>query len=105
MTNRRQLLATSAATLAVLTATPQAFAATYDILIKNGRVIDPSTSRPSAHAQAWAQSLHLTRIHEGLFDSSPHDQHALAVRRRWLVRRHGDLEGGHYLGCGAGGIN
>jgi len=42
MMNRRQLLATSAATLAVLTATPQAFAATYDILIKNGRVIDPS---------------------------------------------------------------
>src|SRR5205085_7875674 len=42
MMNRRQLLSTSAATLAMLTGVPRAFAATYDIVIKNGRVIDPS---------------------------------------------------------------
>src|SRR6266567_1193588 len=40
--NRRQLLCSSAASAAVLTGIPQALAATYDILIKNGRVIDPS---------------------------------------------------------------
>src|SRR5947209_12212044 len=40
--NRRQLLCSSAASAAVLTGAPRAFAATYDILIKNGRVIDPS---------------------------------------------------------------
>src|SRR5258707_6817237 len=40
--NRRQLLCSSAASVAVLTGVPRAFAATYDILIKNGRVIDPS---------------------------------------------------------------
>src|SRR5258707_10144490 len=42
MMNRRQLLSNSAATLAMLTGAPRAFAATYDILVKNGRVIDPS---------------------------------------------------------------
>ena len=42
MMNRRQLLATSAATLAMFSGVPRAFAATYDILVKNGRVIDPS---------------------------------------------------------------
>src|SRR5712671_1781604 len=40
--SRRQLLCSSAAGAAVLTGIPQALAATYDILIKNGRVIDPS---------------------------------------------------------------
>jgi dihydroorotase len=40
--NRRQLLSSAAASAAVLTGIPRAFAATYDILIKNGRVIDPS---------------------------------------------------------------
>jgi dihydroorotase len=45
--SRRQLLCSSAASAvaasaAVLTGIPQALAATYDILIKNGRVIDPS---------------------------------------------------------------
>src|SRR5258707_11193439 len=42
MMNRRQLLCASAASAAMLTGTLRAFAATYDILIKNGRVIDPS---------------------------------------------------------------
>src|SRR6267154_1161810 len=45
MMNRRQLLCSSAAVAAstvVLTGMPRALAATYDILIKNGRVIDPS---------------------------------------------------------------
>ncbi|HEY1545944.1 MAG TPA: amidohydrolase/deacetylase family metallohydrolase [Xanthobacteraceae bacterium] len=38
MLNRRQLLATSAAVAGM----PRAFAATYDLVIKGGRVIDPS---------------------------------------------------------------
>jgi dihydroorotase len=41
MINRRQLLVTSAAVAAV-TSMPRAFAATYDLVIKGGRVIDPS---------------------------------------------------------------
>ena len=41
MLNRRQLLATSAAAAALVGA-PRAFAATYDLVIKGGRVIDPS---------------------------------------------------------------
>jgi dihydroorotase len=42
MMNRRRFLATSAATAAVLGQGQRAFGATYDILIKGGRVIDPS---------------------------------------------------------------
>jgi dihydroorotase len=42
MLNRRQLLSTSAATAAMFAGLPRAFAATYDLLIKGGRVIDPS---------------------------------------------------------------
>jgi dihydroorotase len=41
MINRRQLLATSSA-LAAVTCAPRAFAATYDLVIKGGRIIDPS---------------------------------------------------------------
>ena len=41
MLNRRRLLATSAAA-AALAGAPRAFAATYDLVIKGGRVIDPS---------------------------------------------------------------
>jgi dihydroorotase len=41
MLSRRQLLATSAAVAAV-TGMPRAFAATYDLVIKGGRVVDPS---------------------------------------------------------------
>jgi len=41
MINRRQLLASSAA-VAAATSMPRAFAATYDLVIKGGRVIDPS---------------------------------------------------------------
>ena len=42
MLNRRQLVASSAAVAAFVCA-PRAFAATYDLVIKGGRVIDPST--------------------------------------------------------------
>jgi dihydroorotase len=44
MLNRRRLLRTGAATVAAATIArmPRAFAATYDLLIKGGRVIDPS---------------------------------------------------------------
>jgi dihydroorotase len=44
MLNRRHLLRTGAATLAaaMISRVPRAFAATYDLLIKGGRVIDPS---------------------------------------------------------------
>jgi dihydroorotase len=42
MMNRRQFLCASAASTALLAGTPRAYAATYDILIKGGRVIDPS---------------------------------------------------------------
>jgi dihydroorotase len=41
MLNRRQLLASSAA-VAAFARVPRAFAATYDLVIKGGRVIDPS---------------------------------------------------------------
>src|SRR5207244_4109594 len=44
MLNRRQLLCSSVAAASALATThvPRAFAATYDIVIKGGRVIDPS---------------------------------------------------------------
>src|ERR1700730_656778 len=42
MMNRRRFLQASAAGAAVLTRMPKAFAATYDLVIKGGRVIDPS---------------------------------------------------------------
>src|SRR6266568_8162825 len=42
MMNRRQFLCTSAATAAMFARVPNAFAATYDLLIRGGRVIDPS---------------------------------------------------------------
>ena len=43
MMNRRQFCYTAAAGAAILARIPTAFAATYDLLIKGGRVIDPST--------------------------------------------------------------
>jgi dihydroorotase len=42
MMNRRQFLSTSAATAVLSARVPSAFAATYDLLIKGGRLIDPS---------------------------------------------------------------
>ena len=42
MINRRQFLCTSAAAAAMLARAPGAFAASFDLLIKGGRVIDPS---------------------------------------------------------------
>ena len=44
MLNRRHLLRTGAATVAaaMIARMPRAFAATYDLVIKGGRVIDPS---------------------------------------------------------------
>src|SRR5262249_38722264 len=43
MLNRRRLLCTAAAaSAAAFTRTPHAFAATYDLIVKGGRVIDPS---------------------------------------------------------------
>src|SRR3954465_16072564 len=42
MMNRRQLLCAAAASAAVLASTSNARAASYDLVIKGGRVIDPS---------------------------------------------------------------
>ena len=42
MMNRRRLLCAAAAGAAMLARVPNAFAATYDLVIKGGRVIDPS---------------------------------------------------------------
>ena len=42
MMNRRRVLAASVAAAAMLVRSPGAFAATYDLVIKGGRVIDPS---------------------------------------------------------------
>jgi dihydroorotase len=42
MLTRRQLMSAAAAGAAVLARTPNVFAATYDLVIKGGRVIDPS---------------------------------------------------------------
>ena len=42
MMNRRQLVCAGAAGVALLTRVPRVFAATYDLIIKGGRVIDPS---------------------------------------------------------------
>jgi dihydroorotase len=54
MMNRRQLLATSAA-VAAFTAMPRAFAATYDLVIKGGRVIDPSAGLDAVRDVAIAK--------------------------------------------------
>src|SRR6516225_9745312 len=42
MMNRRQILSSAAASAAMFACIPNARAATYDLLIKGGRVIDPS---------------------------------------------------------------
>src|SRR5438874_6883209 len=42
MMNRRQFCSTAAASAALFARVPQVFAAPYDIIIKGGRVIDPS---------------------------------------------------------------
>jgi dihydroorotase len=42
MMNRRQLVCAGAAGIALLTRVPKVFAATYDLIIRGGRVIDPS---------------------------------------------------------------
>jgi dihydroorotase len=42
MMNRRQFLGTAAASAAMLARVPRATAATYDLVIKGGRVVDPS---------------------------------------------------------------
>jgi dihydroorotase len=42
MMNRRQFVCAGAASAALLARVPKAFAATYDLIIKGGRVIDPS---------------------------------------------------------------
>src|ERR1700685_3452694 len=42
MMNRRQFVRAGAAGAALLARVPKAFAATYDLIIKGGRVIDPS---------------------------------------------------------------
>ena len=44
MMNRRQFLGTTAAAAAMLARIPNAHAATYDLVIKGGRVIDPSVA-------------------------------------------------------------
>jgi dihydroorotase len=56
MLNRRQLLCTAAATVAATAAAriPSAFAATYDLVIKGGRVIDPSLGIDTARDVAIA---------------------------------------------------
>jgi dihydroorotase len=54
MMNRRQLLATSAA-VAAFTSMPHAFAATYDLVIKGGRVIDPSAGLDAVRDVAIAR--------------------------------------------------
>jgi len=48
MINRRQLLS-CAAGAALLARVPKARAATYDLIIKGGRVIDPSTGLDAVH--------------------------------------------------------
>ena len=40
--NRRQFFCTAAASAAAVTCIPNALAATYDLIVKGGRVIDPS---------------------------------------------------------------
>ena len=42
MLNRRQFISAAAAGAAMLTRSTKAFAAKYDLIIKSGRVIDPS---------------------------------------------------------------
>ncbi len=54
MMNRRQLLATSVA-VAAFTGMPRAFAATYDLVIKGGRVVDPSAGLDAVRDVAIAR--------------------------------------------------
>ncbi len=44
MMNRREFVCAAAAGTAILACAPKARAATYDLIIKGGRVIDPSLS-------------------------------------------------------------
>jgi len=57
MLNRRRLLRTGAATVAaaMISRVPRAFAATYDLLIKGGRVIDPSVGLDAVRDVAIAK--------------------------------------------------
>src|SRR6202140_4869609 len=55
MMNRRQFVYTGAAGAALLARMPNAYAATYDLVIKGGRVIDPSTGLDAVRDVAIAQ--------------------------------------------------
>jgi dihydroorotase len=54
MMNRRQFLGTAASAAATVACAPHAFAATFDLLIKGGRVIDPSVNLDAARDLAIA---------------------------------------------------
>ena len=58
MLNRRQFLTAAAAGAAMFVRGRRAFAATYDLIIKGGRVIDPSRS-----ARCDPRRGHLGRPH------------------------------------------
>ena len=55
MMNRRQFVRAGAAGAALLARIPGAYAATYDLLIKGGRVIDPSAGLDAVRDVAIAQ--------------------------------------------------
>jgi dihydroorotase len=55
MMNRRQFVYASAAGAALLGRVPGAHAATYDLIIKGGRVIDPSVGLDAARDVAIVQ--------------------------------------------------
>jgi dihydroorotase len=55
MMNRRQFVYAGAASVALLARIPNAYAATYDLVIKGGRVIDPSTGLDAVRDVAIAQ--------------------------------------------------
>jgi len=54
--NRRQILRATVAGAAMVTRIPRARAATYDLLIKGGRVIDPSVGLDGVRDRAQRQA-------------------------------------------------
>ena len=63
MMNRRQLVHAGAAGAVLLPRVPKVLAATYDLIIKGGRVIDPSVGLESERQSRARYSLHGLECH------------------------------------------
>ena len=85
--NRRQFLATAAASGAMLACAPNAFAQTYELIIKGGRVIDPSVGLDAIRDVAIAGGK-IAAVEANITAGRRHDRCARQDRRPGLIDIH-----------------